>query len=172
MTLLERLRAREEAAFAEAYARWGGEVYRFLQRLCGDSDLADDLFQETWMQLIRYAPRLRDDSNIAAWLCVVARNTFRKHRRFALLDGERLRELRWAMRSDEGESEAPLALDARLERALLRLPAGDRETILLSTSTDAPQEALAALLGISPASFRQRLSRARRRLQNEVSHDE
>src|SRR5580693_5203017 len=115
MTLVDKLRARDEAAFTEVYETHGKEVYNFLLRLCGDRHLASDLFQETWVQLVRYAPRLRSDSNLGAWLCVVARNAYRKHRRFVLLDGERLRQWLWALASEPEDQEAPAALDAALE---------------------------------------------------------
>jgi len=118
--LIERLRAREPAAFTEAYESHRRPLYSFLRRLCGDAGLADDMFQETWIQLVRYAPRLRDDSNLGAWLCVVGRNQFRKHRRFVLVDGERVRSLRWLL------SDTPAAEATGLEEALASLPIADR----------------------------------------------
>ncbi len=178
MSLVERLRAREPAAFREIYDQHAAGVYRFLCRLCGDVSLAHDLFQETWLQLVRFAPRLREGSNVGAWLFVVARNAFRKHRRFVLLDGDRVRALIWAMSPEpSAEHGAPDPVlesqleDAALQRGLSRLPAGDREVLLLSMSTELSQDALAALLGISPVAFRQRLSRARRRLAKEVRRE-
>ncbi len=171
MTLVDKLRARDEAAFAEVYDQHGKAVYNFLKRLCGNKSLADDLFQDTWLQLVRYAPRLRADSNVPAWLCVVARNAFRKHRRFVLLDGERLQQWRWALAKEPSEKEAPAHLDAQLEAALAHLAIADREIILLANQNEQSQDSLAALLDISPATFRQRLSRARRRLAQEVKDE-
>lgn len=160
MSLIERLRAREPAAFTEAYEAHRRPLYSFLRRLCHDALLADDLFQETWMQLARHAPRLRDDSNLGAWLCVVARNQFRKHRRFVVLDGERVRSLRWALAGDDAPDPTPRGL----EEALAALPLADREILLLHASSELAQDALAEMMGIGYNVFRQRLTRARQRL--------
>jgi len=65
-------------------------IYSFLLRLCGRRDVADDLFQETWAKLATNAVRLREDSDLAAWLFTVARNVYRSHRRWTLLHLSRL----------------------------------------------------------------------------------
>ena len=160
MSLIERLRTREPAAFTEAYEAHRRALYSFLRRLCADRLLADDLFQETWVQLVRFAPKLRDDSNLGAWLCVVGRNQFRKHRRFVLVDEERVRSLRWLLVGHD----APVAVTAGLEEALAALPLADREILLLHAQSELAQDALAALMGIGYSVFRQRLTRARSRL--------
>ncbi len=59
---------------------------------------------------------------------------------------------------------ATVELDAQLEVALLQLSSSDREALLLVAWEDLTPKAAAASLGISPAAFRVRLHRARRRL--------
>lgn len=59
-------------------------------------------------------------------------------------------------------------LDAELEVALRSLSAQDREALLLVAWEDLTPSAAAASLGISPAAFRVRLHRARRRLVYEL----
>ena len=76
--LLDGLRRGDAAAFDRVYARYRDRIYRFLRRLTGgDRPLADDLFQETFLKLARHAFRLRDDTDLAAWLYTVARNEYR-----------------------------------------------------------------------------------------------
>src|SRR5438552_246744 len=121
--LLDGLRRGDAAAFDRVYARYRDRIYGFLRRLTGgDRPLADDLFQETFLKLARHAFRLRDDTDLAAWLFTVARNEYRAHRRFVILDDDRLRALhlagdRAAPLSPEAETEAGRAA-ARLESAL------------------------------------------------------
>jgi RNA polymerase sigma-70 factor (ECF subfamily) len=170
MTLVERLRAREPRAFVEAYEAHGQPLYNFLRRLCGDAHLASDLFQETWLQLVRHAPRLRGDSNLGAWLFVVGRNQFRKHRRFVLVDGDRLRALRWALQN-EAAAPMPAASTAQLERALETLPIADREILLLQAQSDLAQDALAEALGIRYTVFRQRLGKTASRASGTTGGD-
>ena len=41
------------AAFDALYGRHRGGVYRYLLRHCGNGGLADELFQDVWMSVIR-----------------------------------------------------------------------------------------------------------------------
>ena len=61
-----------------------------------------------------------------------------------------------------------LELDPELEAALATLSATDREALLLVAWEDLTPGAAAASLGISPAAFRVRLHRARRRVLHEL----
>src|SRR4051794_12002193 len=47
--LVERLRRGDRHAFRELYARYAQQTFRFLTRLCGRHDQAEDLHQETWL---------------------------------------------------------------------------------------------------------------------------
>jgi RNA polymerase sigma factor (sigma-70 family) len=171
-SLIDKVRARDEAAIREVYERHKHEVHAFLRRLCGSQPLADDLFQETWLQLVRYAHTLRNDSNLGAWLCVVARNTFRKHRRFVLVDEGRIKALRWLVTDDSKDDTSAFEQETEaFERGLRALPPSDREIILFSLRDDLTQDALAQMLDLAPATFRQRLSRAKKRLTRVIEVD-
>lgn len=165
--LVAGLRRGERRALELAYARYRGRVYAFLVRLCGSGqrDLADDLFQETFVQLARHAPRLAADTELGAWLFTVARNRFRSQRRTALFRLDRLVTL---FRGEPApppptphEQAAEREGAARLERALDALPADHREVLLLLCVEAMEQDQAARVLGLSPAALRKRLSRAR-----------
>jgi RNA polymerase sigma-70 factor (ECF subfamily) len=171
--LLAGLRRREPRAFAAAYERHRVRIYSFLFRLCGRRDLADDLFQETFLQLARHAPHLRPDTELAAWLYTVARNRYRSHRRTALL-----RKLRLLPSSPHITDAAAAAgpstpldhalhddLGRQLERALAHLGEAQREVLLLVAVEGVEQDQAAKILGLSPAALRQRLARARAQVQ-------
>jgi RNA polymerase sigma-70 factor, ECF subfamily len=157
--LIDRLRVGEPAAFEQVYEAEKSSVYGFLLRLCRDAHVAADLFQNVWLKLAKSAPRLREDSNLRAWLLTVARREYISFRRAQALDISRVLLLDLGQSAAAGEPEADLALAA----ALGRLADADRELLLLAASGLEP-EAIAGTLGISGAAFRQRLSRARRRL--------
>ena len=158
--LIARLRAGDPAAFELVYDAEKASVYGFLLRLSRDPHTAADLFQNVWLKLARHAARLQDDSNVRAWLLTVARREYIGFRRAQALDISRVLLLGLVPRTEHaGESEADLALSA----ALARLADADREVLLLAVTRLEP-DAMAATLGISCVAFRQRLSRARRRL--------
>ena len=57
------------------------EILRYLRRLTGHSEQAEDLFQETFLRALPAFPRLRVGSNHRAWLYRIATNTFLNERR-------------------------------------------------------------------------------------------
>ena len=173
--LVAGLRRREPRAFTVAYERYRGRIYSFLVRLCGRRDLADDLFQETFLQLSRHAAQLRPDTELGAWLFTVARNRYRSQRRtsvfrrlrlqLAALGGGAERLAGGAVPVTPYEYAAQSDLGRQLEQALAQLPDAQREVLLLVGVEGMEQEHAAAVLGLTPAALRQRLSRARAQVQ-------
>ena len=175
--IVKGLRRGDAAAFNRAYAKYRPRVYGFLLRLSGRRDVADDLLQETWLRLARSASDLREDTVLLSWLFTVARNQFLSFRRWSVLDVTRLLSFgaetldAIAIPGPEARSEATARLTL-LERALLELPTEMREALLLVAVEGVEQEEAAAILGITYAALRQRLSRARTELDKRVSlHD-
>lgn len=167
--LVAGLRAGEARALTRVYGRYRERVYSFLLRLCGRPADADDLFQETFVQLARHARRLHPETDLRAFLFTVARNRYLSHRRTALW-----RRLRLALFSSEvpapaapatpHEATALSGTAQRLERALQELPPPQREVLLLVGVEGLEQAAAARILNLSEPALRQRLSRARARL--------
>jgi RNA polymerase sigma-70 factor (ECF subfamily) len=167
--LLARLRTGDAAAFSAVYEQHAEPIFRFLQRLCGRRELAEDLFQETWLRLARHASRLRPDTEVRAWLYAVARNLVRSHARFALADAAGVAALArwWYLDARGGEPESAAvaaAAAARLEGALARLPLAGREVLLLVAGEGLAVDEAARVLGVTPEAARQRLHRARAEL--------
>ena len=171
--LVAALRRAEPAAFDAAYARWRAPLYAFLARLGGRRELAEDLLQETWMRLALHASRLAPDTDLGAWLHTVARNLFRSHRRWNVVDLT-LREAlaRATSRSHETRSPFDFAaasqLERRLEGALAALPLRYREPLLLTTVQQLSHAQAAQVLGLKPDALRQRLARARGMLEAQL----
>jgi RNA polymerase sigma-70 factor (ECF subfamily) len=164
--LVARLRAGDAAAFDEVYARYHARIHGFVVRMVQRRDVAEDLIQDTWMRLAAHAARLREDTQIGAWLFAVARNLCRSYHRWRILDGERLGELTLA-RYRPGDGDTPFdaaaanQLEVQLEAAIAALSPRYREVILLvAVERMSPAEA-AQVLKLKPDTLRQRLLRAR-----------
>jgi RNA polymerase sigma factor (sigma-70 family) len=170
--LVDGLRAGDAAAFSAVYACFAAPIFGFLARLSGRHDVAEDLFQETWMRVSRHARTLRPDTNLRAWLYTVARNVARSHARWAVLDTAGIAALAswWYEQAPAtpvaGSHEAAVAADGaiRLTRGLARLPAAGREILLLVTVEGLAVDEAARLLGLTSEAARQRLHRARTEL--------
>src|SRR5688572_6836153 len=110
------------------------------------------------MKLARHATRLEPATDLGGWLFTVARNAFFSHRRWVVMDKERIAELRPAVASSPEEQ---VGSRLALERALQSLPVKHREVLLLVGVEGMEHERAAQVLGVSGENLRQRLSRAR-----------
>ena len=72
--------ALDEEALIAAYRASIGPLYRFVsRRVGGDTGLAEDLVQETWMRALDHWPAHGVPDEPLAWLIRVARNTLVSH---------------------------------------------------------------------------------------------
>ena len=163
--LVERLKARDAAAFDEIYAAYHPRIFNFLARLTRRRDVAEDLVEEMWLRVVKSAPRLRDDTQLAPWLFTIARNLYASYCRsrtipFDPLDGGGL----WPIAAADPspfEAAAATQLQQRVEVALATLPGRYREALLLVALEGLTPAQAAAVCGVTQEAMRQRLSRAR-----------
>ncbi len=137
-----------------------------MSRLCVRRDIAEDVYQETWIKLALYAPRLLPETDLPAWLYTVARNLARSERRSA-----RAKPTTGAPSEDVRDHSATpfewaLANETQglLEQALAELPLPLREVLVLVVVDGVDHERAATILELSPDALRQRLARARAKL--------
>ena len=75
LTDAARLRTGDPAAFALVVGRYQHRLYRYFIRLVRDRAAADDLFQQTWLQVIRQVQRYDPSRSFDTWLFAIAHNT-------------------------------------------------------------------------------------------------
>jgi RNA polymerase sigma factor (sigma-70 family) len=142
------------------------DLRRYARSLTGDSWAADDLVQDTLERACQRWSLWAAGSDLRAWLFTLMHNLF--------IDGAR-RAVRQQASSrvdvDDVAHElaAPggipdQALD--LQRCLMRLPAEQREVLLLVTLQDLGYEEAARITGVPIGTVMSRLSRARARLRD------
>ena len=163
------VRLREEAdatppAFEESFQRLFGEQYpslfRYLQRLTGDGDVADDLAQEVFVRLYQRGS-LPDD--LRGWMAAVAHNLLRDEKR----TGKRRVQLLQARPLDlhrgaaTGADERVLADERRrlVRSALDKVSERDRRMLLLRHEGYSYRE-IAHAVGVSETSVGTLLLRA------------
>lgn len=174
--LIERLRAGDADAFDTIHAALNDRLFRFLLRLSRRRDVAEDLLEDTWLRLVRHAGRLRPDTRLAPWLFTVARNLYVSSLRARLVEESAAAGLMtlWpalVSRPSPFDLAAASELERRVERALETLAPGAREVLLLVVVAGLSHVDAAAVCGISPEAFRQRLSRARASLVRALDDD-
>jgi RNA polymerase sigma-70 factor (ECF subfamily) len=68
------LRRGDPAALAEAVNRYQHRLYRYFLRLVHEPALADDLFQQTWLNVVRQIHRYNPSRSFDTWLFAIAHN--------------------------------------------------------------------------------------------------
>jgi RNA polymerase sigma factor (sigma-70 family) len=130
----------------------------------------DDVVQESLVELLATAPRLRHPDAAEAWVRLIVRKQAERHRR-------RLRfplplDLLAELPSPVEGPEATLLRseqEAIVRRALVSARDADRRLLVLRYAGDWGDAELAELLGTSPGAIRKRLSDARRRLRPQLT---
>jgi RNA polymerase sigma factor (sigma-70 family) len=151
----------DEAAFAIIVDRHGPMLYGVCRRLLGDSHLADDVLQATFLLLSRQCWSIRKRNSLAGWLYRVAQRFARQVR---LAEAARSRREQCAIDNrsmeaprDHGWDELCLVLDEELRR----LPERYRIPLLLCYLEGRTQDEAARQLDWSVRTLRRRLERAR-----------
>jgi RNA polymerase sigma-70 factor (ECF subfamily) len=73
---MERYAAGDEAAFAELYDALAPRLHQFLARQTRDSSRADDLLQQTLLQIHRARGRFAPGADVFPWAFAIARRLF------------------------------------------------------------------------------------------------
>jgi RNA polymerase sigma-70 factor (ECF subfamily) len=135
----------------------------FAISLCGNPDRADDLVQDTLVKAWTHMHRFERGTNLNAWLFTILRNGFfSDHRKLhrEVEDGDGVYAARLTSAPDQ------LArLDFQdLRKALLKLPADQREALLLVGAEGFSYEEAANICGCAVGTIKSRVNRARTRL--------
>ena len=170
------------AAFDALYARHKGGVYRYLLRHCGNAGIADELFQDVWMNAIRARDRYVPTAKFTTWLYTLAHHRLVDHWRasgqakFASIDDDNDEDTRAAVEalpaSRREEPHARLAtrqLREQLHAALATLPAVQRDAFLLQQEGGLSLAEIAELTGVGAETVKSRLRYAVAKLRGELA---
>jgi len=160
--------AGDVAAFDALYARHRGGVYRHILRQCRHSGVADEIFQDVWMNVIRARAGYAPSARFTTWLYRIVRNRLIDHWRatghIELVtagtddpDDDPLDAIP-AARNDEPEVRAGAReVSVRLHEALSALPAAQREAFLLHQEGGLEISQIAELTGAGVETVKSRL---------------
>lgn len=152
-------------AFAALSARWSRPLHAFLHRASGGREV-DDLYQETWLRVVRGARGFDPARRFSTWLFQIALNLTRdRARRFTPEPvADATLDVAAAAASDPRTHTDALdaALDAR--RLLAALPEPQREVVLLRVLQDVGEEETAEIVGCPRGTVKSRLHHAMERL--------
>lgn len=163
-------------AAGELIERYQASVRSFLCRLCGDAALADDLAQETFIRMLRYAHRYDPQYAMRTWLLTIARrlwiNQGARGRRAVTTDNfdtvhcTRPKPDEQVSKHDQG-----LADRARLDAALAQLTEAQRQAIVLFHQQELGVNEVADVMGVPVGTVKSHLHRGRAAMRKLLSDE-
>jgi RNA polymerase sigma-70 factor (ECF subfamily) len=179
--LISRFCHGQTEAFGVLVRRYERELYGYLRRYLGDSSLAEDVFQNTFLQLYLKSGQYEEGRPVRPWLYTIATHqaidALRRNARHQILSLEHKREdsgngeLRSLLDNLESRGPAPLdnlTADERKERvraSVDRLPEFLREVVILAYYQGLKYREIAEILGIPVGTVKSRLHAALNKLQ-------
>lgn len=168
--LVERVLAGEASAERELYDAYVDRVFRLAYRLAGDSDLAQDFVQETFLKVYSRLETFRGESSLGTWITSVALsvalNGLRKVKRFR----QREADLHDAAAVTDGARRRPEPdLKTRIREAIDRLPEGYRTVFVMHDMEGYTHEEIGTALGVQPGTSKAQLFRARAKLREALA---
>ena len=172
--LVELFRDGDAAAFDTLMTRYHREVFHFLIRFMGNRAAAEDVFQDTFLQISQSADGFDTSRRFRPWMFTIAANKARDHLRSANRrkaaplnasiggksgEGEYV-DLMEADTPDADESMQKAELQEAVQQTVMAMPDHLREILLLSYFHQFPYKQIGTILGIPLGTVKSRLHAA------------
>lgn len=158
----------ERAAFDELIEHWQRPLWTYVRRMTGQDEAAGEVLQDVWLRVLRGISRLREGSRLRAWLFGIARRAVmdRLRAQYAQptqVEVEELADLEAREAPDDPEEDL-----RALEGGLARLPAVEREVLVLFYLQELSLADVADIMRVPIGTIKSRLFRARQMLRREL----
>jgi RNA polymerase sigma factor (sigma-70 family) len=173
--LLELSLRGDREAFGQLVARYQSLICSLAYSACGDLARSEDVAQETFLTAWRHLADLRERTKFKSWLCGIARNLINNSLRRQARDGTRGPEPLESI--PEPMSTMPSPRDQAISReeesivwrTLAEIPETYREPLVLFYREQQSVAEVATALELSEDAVKQRLSRGRALLKEQVA---
>ncbi len=163
-------------AFEVLYSRYRQSLHRYLQHQCQNAAIAEELFQDIWMNIIRARDRYQPTALFRTYLYRLAHNRLIDHYRKqkhgiprSYDDDETLLNQTHTSNpiSPERMVDAQQQLE-RFEQVLTQLPEAQREAFLLKENAGLSVEEIAAITDVKPETAKSRIRYAVKRFKQQL----
>ena len=146
--------------------QYGKRLYGLCMTLCANSHEAEDLYQDTWLKVIKNISQYDPNREFEPWLTKICVNTYRNSLRRLLnspifngfSNNEEKEDIFNRLQTVETKDYSPLY------EAIDRLPDKHRTTVILFYFQDMDIASTAQILGVPPGTVKSRLNKARQLL--------
>lgn len=164
--IVEACQRGERAAQFDLYRLYSKAMYNICLRMVKNEEDAEDLLQNSFVDVFRNLDRFRFQSSVGAWIKRVVVNNcinFLKKKRIQFSELEERHEFQFTEFPSSGQEESPLQMKA-IKTALFQLPDGYRVVFSLYAMEGYDHQEIADILGISVATSKSQYSRAKQKL--------
>lgn len=173
--LIQAINSGQTEKFHDLVKRYEHKLYNFSLRMCRDRSDAEDMIQDTFLNVFKYLKNFRYESKFKNWLYKVAASTCIKKRRKSKFAPEKELSLDEFLPNEEAEKPdhipewALLPLDKllndelrdKINETILTLPKKYRLVMVLRDIEEFSTDETAEILNLSPSNVKVRLHRAR-----------
>jgi len=173
--LINAINSGRKSLFYDLVKKYEEKLYNFGLRMCGETRDAEDMVQETFLNVYRYLSDFRYEASFKNWLYRIASSTCIKKRRkskhapqkeisledFIPEDKENIPDSLPSWASEPLEKLLNDELSDNIRKAILSLPEKYRIVLVLRDIEGFGTEETAQILNLKPASVKVRLHRAR-----------
>jgi RNA polymerase sigma-70 factor, ECF subfamily len=166
--LVKGLRQGDPAAADELFNRYSRPLHAFIMRMVGDQATAEDVFQDTWMRIVRNIDSFRGDCKFSSWMFQIAlnlcRNIARTNSRREFVELDKAGNL-----SQEPDVDAGKILQAeRVKKLVDSLPDKMRELIVMRFYHQKTDVEIAKITGLPSGTVKSRIFRGMKLLKDKI----
>ena len=174
--LIQRILSGDEAAFGVLVEKHQKGVHALAWRKVGDFHDAEEITQDTFLQVYKKLSTLKDPYKFAGWLYVIANRlcidwTRKKNLATQSLEDTPVEEIEKASYTDHVSEQSEIAISERrreiVKKLLAKLPESERTVMTLHYLGEMTVKEISKFLGVSVSAIHNRLYRTRKRLQAE-----
>ncbi|HET6261735.1 MAG TPA: sigma-70 family RNA polymerase sigma factor [Chloroflexia bacterium] len=167
VAIIERARSGDEEAFVLIYEHFSPQIHRYVYRLVGSLEQADDITQDTFLRAFQGIGKIATDSNVSAWLYRIASNAaFDILRRRKLITWMPIHEESDKSGEFTSEDFTPQVIESDIvRRAVTEMPPALAVCLVLRSVEGFSCEEIAEILKIPKGTVFSRLARARESFQ-------
>lgn len=158
-------------SFHKIYEEHAKSVHRFLLSLTGNTDLAEELLQETFYQALQHIDKFEGKCSLYTWLCQIGKNAWykecRRKKRFTEADWN---ELILPTKEPSVESQIIARQEcANIRRVIQKLEEPYRDVLILHLYGEIKLSEIASIYGKSESWAKVTYFRAKQKIVQEVS---
>ncbi|MYF99234.1 sigma-70 family RNA polymerase sigma factor [Candidatus Poribacteria bacterium] len=176
ITLIRRILADDETAFAELVNKHQKPVHALAWRKVGDFHIAEEITQDAFLKVYQRLHTLKEPKQFSGWLYVITTNLCATWLRKKRIRTQPLEDAETTMMSKDAYSQHVVddrnstVIDEQREvikKLLAKLKESERTVMTLHYLGEMTIEEISRFLGVSGSTIKSRLRRARNRLQKE-----